>query len=211
MPGRKAPEEQRREEILRAAYRVAARERLAGLTGRAVAAEAGVSSGLVFFHFGDRDGLLVALLEWLLEVTVVGPELPTLLYGRTPGERMLSAIRRDVERLPRQRERVELFFDFWVMGTRHSDVQRMIRAALDRYRDAFRPLAEAVVDAEPERYAGVDADGLAAVAAGFIEGCALQVVMDPERFDVDAYMRTVQTLVTDPLAIRLAAARTVRA
>lgn len=211
MPGRKAPEEQRREEILRAAYRVAARERLAGLTGRAVAAEAGVSSGLVFFHFGDRDGLLVALLEWLLEVTVVGPELPALLEGRTPGERMLSAIRRDVERLPMQRERVELFFDYWVMGTRHRDVQRMIRAALERYRDALRPLAQAVVDAEPERYAGVTADGLAAVAAGFIEGCALQVVMDLDHFDVDAYMRTLQTLVADPLAARLATARTARA
>ncbi|HEX6909477.1 MAG TPA: TetR family transcriptional regulator C-terminal domain-containing protein [Longimicrobium sp.] len=207
MPGRKAPEEQRREEILRAAYRVAARERLAGLTGRAVAAEAGVSSGLVFFHFGDRDGLLVALLEWLLEVTVIGPELPALLQGRTPGERMLSAIRRDVERLPKQRERVELFFDFWVMGTRHGEVQRMIRAALERYRVAFRPLAAAVIEAEPERYAGVDADGLSAVAAGFIEGCALQVVMDAEHFDVEAYMRTVSTLVADPLAARLAAAR----
>lgn len=207
MPGRKAPEEQRREEILKAAYRVAARERLAGLTVRAVAAEAGVSSGLVFFHFHDRDGLLVALLEWLLELTVVGPELPALLEGRTPEARMLSAIRRDVERLPRQRDRVELFFDFWVMGTRHSDVQRAIRAALDRYRDAFRPLAQAVVDAEPERFAGITADGLAAVAAGFIEGCALQVVMDAEHFDVEAYMRTVSTLVADPLAARLAAAR----
>lgn len=207
MPGRKAPEEQRREEILKAAYRVAARERLAGLTGRAVAAEAGVSSGLVFFHFGDRDGLLVALLEWLLEVTVVGPELPALLEGRTAEERMMSAIRRDVERLPRQRERVEMFFDFWVMGTRHGEVQRMIRAALERYRAAFRPLAQAVVDAEPDRFAGVSADGLAAVAAGFIEGCALQVAIDLEHFDVDAYMRTLHALVSDPHAARMAAAR----
>lgn len=207
MPGRKAPEEQRREEILKAAYRVAARERLAGLTARAVAAEAGVSSGLVFFHFGDRDGLLVALLDWLLEVTVVGPELPALLEGRTPEERMMSAIRRDVERLPRQRERVEMFFDFWVMGTRHGEVKRMIRAALERYRAAFRPLAQAVVDAEPERFAGVTADGLAAVAAGFIEGCALQVAMDLEHFDVDAYMRTLYALVSDPHAMQLAAAR----
>ena len=195
MPGRKAPEEQRRLAILKAAYRVAARERLTGLTARRVAAEAGVSSGLVFFHFGSRDALLVALLEWLLEMTLVGPELLELLEGRTPGERMLSAIRRDVHRLPQQRERVELFFDFWVMGTRHPEVQRAIRAALDRYRDAFRPLAQAVIDAEPERYVHLTADGLAAVAAGFIEGGALQVVMDPEGFDVDAYMQTVQALV----------------
>jgi TetR/AcrR family transcriptional regulator, transcriptional repressor of bet genes len=195
MPGRKIPEEQRRLEILKAAYRVAARDRLTGLTVQAVAAEAGVSKGLVFFHFGNRDALLVALLEWLLAITLVGPEMPESMEGGTPAERMLSALRRDVQALPRQRERVALFFDYWVMGTRHPAVQRAIRAALDRYRDAFRPLAQAVVDAEPERYARTGAEGLAGVAAGFIEGCALQVVMDPDRFDVDSYMRTLAALV----------------
>lgn len=195
MPGRKVPEEQRRLEILKAAYRVAARERLTGLTAQAVAAEAGVSKGLVFFHFGNRDGLLVALLEWLLEVTLVAPEITGLLDGQTPAERMLSALRRDIEALPRQRERVALFFDYWVMGTRHPGVQRAIRGALNRYRDAFRPLAQAVVDAEPGRFGRTGAEGLAGVAAGFIEGCALQVVMDPERFDVESYMRTLGALV----------------
>jgi TetR/AcrR family transcriptional regulator, transcriptional repressor of bet genes len=195
MPGRKVPEEQRRLEILKAAYRVAARERLTGLTAQAVAAEAGVSKGLVFFHFGNRDALLVALLEWLLEVTLIAPEMAEQLEGQAPAERMISAIRRDVEALPRQRERVALFFDYWVMGTRHPEVQRAIRAALDRYRDAFRPLAQAVVDAEPERFGRTGAEGLAGVAAGFIEGCALQVVMDPDRFDVDSYMRTLVALV----------------
>ena len=198
MPGRKAPEEQRRLEILKAAYRVAARERLTGLTAQAVAAEAGVSKGLVFFHFGNRDGLLVALLDWLLEVTLVAPEMPERLAGRNPAERMLAAIRRDVEALPRQRERVALFFDYWVMGTRHPGVQRAIRGALNRYRDAFRPLAEEVVAAEPARFAAAGAEGLAGVAAGFIEGCALQVVMDPERFDVDGSMATLAALVAQP-------------
>jgi hypothetical protein len=33
------------------------------------------------------------------------------------------------------------------------------------------------------------------VGAGFIEGCALQVVMDPDRFHVDSYMRTIGALV----------------
>jgi TetR/AcrR family transcriptional regulator, transcriptional repressor of bet genes len=201
MPGRKAPEDQRRESILYAAYRIAARERLTGLTAQAVAAEAGVSKGLVFFYFGNRDALLVALLERMLELTLVGPELTADDEGESkanPGERMLAAIRRDVEFLPRQRARVELFFDYWVMGTRHPEVQRMIRAALDRYRDAFRPFAEAMVRAEPMRYGQVGAEGLAAVVAGFIEGCALQVVMDPDRFDVERYMRTVQALVGLP-------------
>ena len=195
MPGKKIPEEERRLEILEAAYRVAARERLQGLTAQAVAAEAGISKGLVFFHFGSVEGLQIALLEWLLAVTLVAPEMAERLEGETPAERMLSALRRDVEALPRQRDRVELFFDFWVVGTRDPRVQRTIRAALDRYRDAFRPLAQAVVDAEPERFGRTGAEGLAGVAAGFIEGCALQVVMDPDRFDVDSYMRTLVALV----------------
>jgi hypothetical protein len=90
---------------------------------------------------------------------------------------------------------VELFFDYWVMGTRHPEIQKMIRDALDRYRDALRPLAEAVMEAEPARYEDVTADGLAAVAAGFIEGCALQIVMDPGRFEVEAYLRSLHALV----------------
>jgi AcrR family transcriptional regulator len=202
MPGRRAPEEQRREEILRAAFAVAARERLGGVTARAVAAEAGVSPGLVFFYFESVDRLLVELLDWLLARTIVAGEVPNLAGGTTdPAARMMAVIRRDVERLPRQRERVELFFDYWVLGTRHPAVRRKIRKALDRYRDAFRPLAESVVRSDPERYAGVTGEGLAAVAAGFVEGCALQVVMDPAQFDVQRAMATLAALVRDPAAV----------
>jgi AcrR family transcriptional regulator len=198
MPGTKAPEDERREAILRAAFRVAARERLTGLTAQHVAREAGVSKGLVFFHFGSRDGLLVELLDWLLEHTVVARADDEVRALPTPQERLLEVIRRDVEALPRQRERVELFFDYWVMGTRHPGVRDSIRAALDRYRDALRPLASEVVAADPERYAGITADGLAGVAAGFIEGCALQVVMDPERFSVARSLDTLRALVARP-------------
>lgn len=195
MPGQKAPEDQRREDILRAAYRVAARDRLTGLTVRNVAAEAGVSNGLVFFYFGSREHLLSELLDWLLEATLVAADTAQVKHIRSPEERMLAVVRRDVEALPRQRARVALFFDYWVMGTRSPEIQRKIRAALDRYRDAFRPLAQAMIEAEPERYARAGAEGLAAVVAGFIEGCAIQVVMDPDNFDVARYMETVQTLV----------------
>ena len=196
MPGQKAPEDERRDAILRAAFRVAARERLTGLTAQQVAEEAGVSKGLVFFHFRSKDGLLVALLDWLLEHTLVAVADDAVRALPTAQDRLLSVIRRDVEALPRQRERVELFFDYWVMGTRHPTIRSSIRAALDRYRDALRPLAEDVVRADPQRYDGMSADGLAAVAAGFIEGCALQVVMDPERFDVGQSLDTLRALVT---------------
>ncbi len=57
------------------------------------------------------------------------------------------------------------------------------------------PLTTAAIESEPERYPGVTPASLAAVATGFVEGCALQVVMDPDRFDVPAYLSTLRALV----------------
>ena len=194
MPGPKVPEDQRREEVLAAAYRVAARDRLGGLTTRAVAKEAGVSNGLVFFHFVSREGLVLALLDRLLETTVLAPDRAGMEEA-SPVLRLLRTIERDVEGLPANRNRVALLIDFWVMGTQHAEVQTRIRKALSDYREASLPLTSAAIESEPERYPGVTPESLAAVATGFIEGCALQVVMDPERFDVAAYLSTLRALV----------------
>lgn len=210
MAGRKVPEEQRREAMLRAAFAVAAREGLVGVTARAVAKEAGISSGLVFFHFRSVDALRAALLDWLLAHTFVAAELPARpARGATAGQRMLAAVRRDLDALPRSRRRVELFFDYWVLGTRDPAVRRTIRAALDRYRAAFLPLAAAVAAEAPGRYGPDGAAGLATVAATFVEGCALRAVLDPQGFDVDQAMATLAALVhASPSAVSIAHAPT---
>lgn len=202
MPGHKAPEAIRRDEILRAAYRVAARDRLGGLTIRAVANEAGVSSGLLLFHFESKDGLLVDLLDWMLAHTIVAGEL----HRHPPSDALpvpwlLAVVERDLAHLLKQRERVELFYDYWVLGTRHPVVRRLIRRALHRYRDAFRPAADAIIAAYPERYRGVSADDLAGVCAAFIEGCATQTILDPTRFDAVRAMATLQALVLPPATV----------
>ena len=201
MPGRKEPEEERRDAILRAAYVVAARERLGGVTARAVAAEAGVSSGLVFFYFESIDNLLVALLDWLLERTVARAQLvpPVDVADPDPAARLMASVAAAVRRLPRERERVELFFDYWVLGTRHPAIRRKIRRALALYRESYLVGAQALIDAHPERYAATTADGLADVIASFLYGCALQIVTDPARFDVERTLVTLDGLVRQPV------------
>ncbi len=194
MPGPRIPEDQRRDELLAAAYRVATRDRLGGLTTRAVAKEAGVSNGLVFFHFTSREGLVLALLDRVLETTVLSPDTAGS-DARSPVLQLLHAIEQDIEGLPENRDRVALLIDFWVMGTQHADVRTRIQKALGDYREAYVPLTSAAIESEPERYPGVTPESLAAVATGFVEGCALQVVMDPDRFDVPAYLTTLRALV----------------
>jgi AcrR family transcriptional regulator len=49
-----------REQLFAAADRVLARDGPAGITSRAITAEAGVAKGILHNHFGDLDGFLVA-------------------------------------------------------------------------------------------------------------------------------------------------------
>jgi len=203
VPGRKEPEEERRDAILRAAYVVAAKERLGGVTARAVAAEAGVSSGLVFFYFESIDNLLVALLDRLLERTMVRAQYTAVTDDQTeadPAARLIATVAAAVRRLPRERDRVELFFDYWVLGTRHPAIRRKIRRALALYRESYVAGAQAVIDAHPDRSAATTADGLADVIASFLYGCALQIVTDPARFDVERTLVTLDALVRQPVA-----------
>jgi TetR/AcrR family transcriptional regulator, transcriptional repressor of bet genes len=200
VPGPKQPEEERRNAILRAAYIVAARERLGGVTARAVAAEAGVSSGLVFFYFESVDNLLVALLDWLLERTIARAQRTSTDSGTTDSAAQLTGtVAGTVRRLPRERERVELFFDYWVLGTRHPAIRRKIRRALALYRESFVAEAQAVIDASPDRHAHTSAEGLADVIASFLYGCALQIVTDPTRFDTERTLATLDALVRQPV------------
>jgi TetR/AcrR family transcriptional repressor of bet genes len=69
-----------------------------------------------------------------------------------------------------------------------------MREEFARYRAAFRPLAAAVLRADPERFAGVTPDGLAAVAVSFIKGCAVQSMIDPEHFDIGQYLAAAEGL-----------------
>ena len=70
MPGRRASETQRRQQILKAAHQVALGQGLDGLTVRAVAARARLSHGLVLFHFKRKEQLVTALLDRVLSATL---------------------------------------------------------------------------------------------------------------------------------------------
>ena len=70
MPGRRASETLRRQQILQAAHQVALRQGIDGLTVRAVAARARLSHGLVLFHFKRKDQLVSALLDRVLAATL---------------------------------------------------------------------------------------------------------------------------------------------
>jgi TetR/AcrR family transcriptional regulator, transcriptional repressor of bet genes len=191
--GRRAvSEEVRREQILRAAFEVAAREGIGGVTLRAVAAEAGLSHALVLFYFGRKDALVLGLLDWLIATTSVlevTPEIASL-----PGalDRLHALLQQEIARLAREPMHTRLFYEYWALGARDDQVRARVAAELERYRSAFRTIMEELIRAEPATFDGITAEGLAAVGVSWIQGYAIQAMNDPDYFDTDGYLAAVR-------------------
>lgn len=193
MPGTKANEEVRREQIRAAAYDLAAESGLRAITIRDVAERAGLSPGLVLFHFGSKEHLVLEVLGWVLETTTalrIGPEIAPI---EAPGERLLALLRQEMARLTAEPLRIRLFFEFWSAGLWDPAIGVRMKQELDRYREAFRPMTAAVVAADPARFPGVTAEGLAAVAVSFIKGCAVQSLIEPE-LDIAEFLAAAEGL-----------------
>jgi AcrR family transcriptional regulator len=194
MPGKKESEEQRREQILQAAFTVAVRERLDQLTIRQVAAEAGLSTGLVFFHFKTKEALLVVLLERLLDELFEPWEAPGDL---PPRERLLLLLRRDLEDTyqdERSAAKLTLFLAYWTMGLHDQAIKERIQRAIERSRQVFLPAVRALIESEPLRFRGVTAEGLVTVMVGIAEGCALQSALNNESVDVAQILAALRAL-----------------
>ena len=218
MPGKKVPEETRREDILRAAYDVAARQGLEAVTLRAVAARADVSHGTVLFHFKRKRELVASLVDRVLYATAVLRIPDDVAQIARPSERMHALLRAEMDRLSTDPRHFRLLLDYWTIGVRNAAIRQKIRMALQQYRDGFRDLADAIVSGEfkPSRRRGPRAtdgrtattDGVAAVSVSLIHGCALQAVIEPKGFDVEQHFSTAaqmfERLANEPLLARAA-------
>ena len=116
-----------REALLRATVSVVARKGLRGLTFRAVAEEAGVNNTLIAHHFGNRDNLLSAALDWTADRSIGAADLSE--YA-TDAEAFRAALVSNVLSQPD----VEIFqFEMVLESSRRPELQGAIRSLYQRY------------------------------------------------------------------------------
>jgi len=195
MAWKRAPQDVRREQILQAAFEVASREGIGGLTIRAVAAQAELSHALVVHYFERKERLVHALLEWLIATTSVLHVSDDVARFPRALDRLHALLEQEMARLGHQPRHTRLFFEFWALGARHEEIRVRIGAELERYRAAFRAIMQELLLAEPATFPGATADGMAAVAVSWIHGCAVQAMVDPARFDTDEFLAAVRGMI----------------
>jgi TetR/AcrR family transcriptional repressor of bet genes len=195
MPGQKAAEATRREQILKAAHDVALRRGIDGLTVRAVAARAGLSHGLVLFHFKRKDQLGLALLDRVL-ATTVSLRMPDDIGAiPNPRERLQALFRHEMQRLSEEPRRIRLLLEYWARGAHNAIIRGKISAALDLYRAAFRSIAEEALRTEPGRFGRRTPVGVAAMAVSLIIGYPVQAMIDPAQLDLNEYLGSVEGII----------------
>ncbi len=195
---KRIPEEARRDQILQAAFAVASRGGVSSLTVRAVADEAGVSHTLVLFHFGRKVSLVHELLDWVLDSTSVlhvSEDIARFPHAR---DRFHALLEQEVTRQSHQPEYTRLFLEYWALGAHHEEIRIRIVEELERYREAFRVIMEELLAADPLLLPGVTADGMAAVAVSWIQGCAVQALVAPGQFDTDGYLTALRGMMAPP-------------
>lgn len=192
-------EGERRSQIVKAAFSIALREGLEAVTARNVAKEAGLSQGLVFFHFSSAEGLMDALIAEVTEATLEAAESATSRgrgaaegpFGAFLADRLVSLDQEGARRI------LELLVEAWVVGLRMPGARQSVRKAAARYRSALTPVAEGAIAAQPERFAGVAPSALASLALSVVLGTAIQAAIEPDRFD-RAAVRTAVLAVFQP-------------
>jgi TetR/AcrR family transcriptional regulator, transcriptional repressor of bet genes len=193
VPGQKATEAERREQILKAAYDVAVRRGIDGLTVRAVAARARLSHGLVLFHFKRKDQLGLALLDRVLETTVSLRVPDHISAIPDPRERLQALIQHELRRMGEEPRQIRLFLEYWARGAHNAVIRAKISAGLAGYRAALQRVAEEVLTTEGDRHHRSPA-GVVAAAVSLIIGYPVQALIDRNNFNVREYFAAVQNI-----------------
>ena len=134
--------------ILEAALELLSRHGISGVNIRAVAKEAGVSLGLVNYHYEDKMSLIRAALHRIEEddLALVEPDM-----SLAPVARLRKALRRIADPEFLTTEYLTLRLQLWSLAQANDEFRQINAAAWERYRDR---LAELIGAARPGLSAG---------------------------------------------------------
>lgn len=190
--------EQRRQELVEAAWRVIARVGIDGVTIREIANESGYSTGTLAHYFADKDDILRVALERADDnIRQRLDAMPTDLDPVEALYRILS------EALPLDEDRrFELTLDvnFWARALNRPSLRSLQHGDHDDWR-ARVLLAVQAVQAVHERAAAIDAGQLTDILVASVDGLGLHGLIYPEYMTAERITALLDLQIRTALAV----------
>ena len=165
--------------ILAAAQRLLAEGGFEALKLSAIAAEAGESKASIGYHFGNKSGLVTALVDSLMHDS--NRSLIEETAAAPAGEERVRALIDGETRIAADAESFQSFFDMLPHALRDPDIRGRVAALYDGYRETvLRCLDAAGPDTPPEMRP------FAMLMIAIVDGLAIQHALDPDGADVRA-------------------------
>lgn len=151
---------------------------IAGSTFEHVAAEAGVSRGLLHYYFGTKERLLVEVVRRDTELRVARLDEP-LAAAASVNDVLDVLVSNLTDTIENEPGLFGLLFEVFSAGRRNAEIQREVA---DLFRRTRRHVAEALAlkDAEGALTLRFGADATVAYLFAIADGIALQALSDPD-------------------------------
>jgi AcrR family transcriptional regulator len=176
---RSARRAETRARLLQAAAEVYALRGFGGATLDEVAAQAHMTKGAVYDHFGSKENLLTALMEEYLAGAIA--EQLTLFDGdRVTWERPLAGSESWMARLHERPDRFRLFVELWTLAQRDERLRLRLAGALRELHATFTNFASASADEGGGQTPPGAAEQFANVTLGLGVGLAMLKLTDPD-------------------------------
>ena len=194
---RNQSKEKRREQLIKATIRCIAKRGLSGTTMADVTREAGLSLGIVNFHFQSKERLLAETLRYLAEEYKAAWE-GALANGTagTPAEKLKVLMELDFSRAVCERKKIAVWFAFWGEAKSRPTYMKICEQYDRQYVNVLSSVCRDVI-AEGD-YGNIDAGVVASVLSAITSGLWLDILLTPSAVDRDSardvcfsYLRSV--------------------
>ena len=176
---KKVDHEERRRAFLEAAYRCIKRDGFAGMTVRAVAKEAGFTTGALTHYFQSKDELLIAASE--AGADVVRPEMDDAATGASARAALRELLYTVLPTSAAMKAQWRFWIAFWERAAHSPQVQRVMR---ERYFEYTNRVAAVIRRSQEqgETPREIDAERVAREIIALIDGIGVQVMIGSRKF-----------------------------
>ena len=191
--GRTASKQVRRRQLIEATIESISKFGIAGTTMTTVTGFAGLSIGIVNFHFKNKENLFEETLRFLAEEHREQWRISVKSAGLTPQAKLLAIVDAHFHHSICSRKKLAVWFGFYgEAGYRASYRRIMSEIDEERWQTSTSLIAEIIADGG---YEGLEPDAVASTMEGLYDGFCLNILIYPGEFTrEDAKLRVREYL-----------------